>query len=52
MNSIPEYVTIKQSDYQRLLERDFKLECLEVYGVGNWEGYDEAMREYHNQEDN
>lgn len=41
-----ETVTISAKEYDMLLQRDFKLNCLEGAGVDNWEGYDYAMEEY------
>lgn len=37
-----EVVTITRKEYDLLLERDDFLSCLEVMGVDNWCGYDEA----------
>jgi hypothetical protein len=41
-----ETVTISKAEYERLQRREWKLECLEMNGVDNWEWYDEAMKEY------
>jgi hypothetical protein len=38
-----ETITITRSEYQRLLEDSNKLLALKSVGVGNWDGYDEAM---------
>ena len=38
-----ETITITRAEYQRLLEDSNKLLALKSVGVGNWEGYDEAM---------
>lgn len=39
-------------DYLEQLEDDAnKLSYLEAYGVDNWFGYDEAMHEYYNSEE-
>ena len=38
-----ETVTISKIEYERLLERDEWLDCLEAAGVDNWEGIDEAF---------
>ena len=34
-----EMITITKKEYERLLERDDWLMCLEAAGVDNWEGY-------------
>ena len=39
-------ITITQEEYDDLRDDQLKLNCLEDYGVDNWEGYDDAMREY------
>ena len=39
-------------DYlEQLEENNDKLNCLYAYGVDNWFGYDEAMHEYYNNEE-
>lgn len=43
-------VTIPEKEYERLLESDRKLDCLECMGVDNWSGYGEAMAIF-NEED-
>ena len=45
---IAEMVSIPKKEYERLLDRDEWLSCLESAGVDNWDGFDEAreiMRE-------
>jgi hypothetical protein len=37
-----EMVTITKAEYERLLESEAFLECLEAVGVDNWVGYDDA----------
>jgi len=44
-----DYIIIKKSEYEDLLDDQLALNCLENAGVDNWEGYDEAMEEYHQQ---
>ena len=39
-------VTINKAEYDRLINREFELICLESAGVDNWEGYDEAFDGY------
>lgn len=39
-----ETVAIPKAEYEKLLEDQFWLECLESAGVDNWEGYDEAIQ--------
>ena len=38
-----EMVTITKAEYDRLLEQELWLNCLEQAGVDNWDGYDEAI---------
>ena len=38
-----ETVTISKKDYEKLIEDQFWLNCLESAGVDNWDGYDEAI---------
>jgi hypothetical protein len=38
------YIAIPEGEYTRLVERDEFLSCLEVAGVDNWGGYDNAFR--------
>jgi hypothetical protein len=42
-----EQITILKAEYNRLVDRDFKLTCLENGGVDNWEWYDEALEDYY-----
>lgn len=41
-----EYVTITRYEYAALLKSDERLSRLQILGVDNWEGYDEAMEGY------
>ena len=38
-----EMVTITKAEYNRLLDNEFWLECLDVAGVDNWDGYGTAL---------
>ena len=38
-------ITIKRSEYRRLLKSEAELEFLEAWGVDNWSGYNEAFGE-------
>jgi len=40
-----EMITISIKKYEALLEDSKKLSFLEMFGVDNWSGYEEAMRE-------
>ena len=42
-----EEVTILKSDYERLLRDSLFLQYLQIEGVDNWQGYDDACMEYH-----
>lgn len=39
-------ITITVEEYHDLLDRAFKLECLENGGVDNWEWYVESLKPY------
>lgn len=38
-----ETITITKSEYDELIKDSKMLECLDVCGVDNWEGYDIAL---------
>lgn len=40
-------ITITKAEYNSLVKDSLLLGFLEENGVDNWEGYDEAMSEYH-----
>jgi hypothetical protein len=44
-------ITITVEEYGRLLEASDKLDALMAAGVGNWEGYDDAMADFYPDED-
>lgn len=46
-----EMVSITKKEYSHLLDRAFKLECLENGGVDNWEWYGESMKPYFGDDD-
>jgi hypothetical protein len=48
--STPEMVTITKAEYESLLDDKHRLECLEAHGVDNWQGYDDAMEMYREDE--
>ncbi len=39
-------VEISESRYKELLAAEAKLDALEGHGVDNWEGYDDAMAQF------
>lgn len=45
-----ETVTISKKEYDDLLADSKFLSLLEMFGVDNWEGYDEAKAEFRNME--
>ncbi len=45
-----ETVTIPKSIYERLLEDQFFLNCLESANVGNWDGYEIAIEYFKDSE--
>lgn len=40
-------VVCKEKDYSRLSDAEDKLLLLQGYGVDNWDGYGDAMEEFH-----
>lgn len=46
-----ETVTIRKTYFEELLQRSHELAALDTAGVDNWEGYGEAMRVLHGEED-
>ncbi|MOA06820.1 hypothetical protein D3C78_1264850 [compost metagenome] len=48
-----EFVTIPKALYEELLDRDFKLSCLDRGGVSDWQWYEESLQDggYWNDED-
>ena len=40
------YKTITEEEYEELIENSQFLEALEIAGVDNWDGYDEAREIY------
>lgn len=37
---------ITKAELDRLRKRELKLQCLEDFGVDNWEGYEDAVAAY------
>jgi hypothetical protein len=46
-----ELVTITRANYNQLVDDQYKLECLEAHGVDNWQGYSDAMADYHEEDE-
>lgn len=46
-----ERITIDRIRYEDLLNTEAKMEALEIMGVDNWQGYDDAMDEYRKNQD-
>lgn len=44
-------VTISEEEYKELLDNQRFLLALQNAGVDNWEGYDYALDEYHQEEE-
>jgi hypothetical protein len=40
-------ITISVEEYNRLVNAEKKLNCLESAGVDNWDWYDDAMESFH-----
>ena len=49
---VGEMVSIPKKRYEKLLDAERLLRCLEAGGVDNWEGYYYATREYYGDEEN
>jgi len=46
-----ETITITKKEYERLQWDSRALQSLEKYGVDNWDGYSEALRELWDEDD-
>jgi len=47
MTDDPFPITISRERHKELLDAERRLDALEAAGVDNWEGYDEAIRDYY-----
>ena len=45
-NQEPKKITISEEEYDSLLKDSILLNCLQMMGVDNWDGYDEAIEQY------
>lgn len=39
-------ISISEKEYDSLLKDSILLNCLQMMGVDNWDGYDEAIEQY------
>ena len=39
-------ISISEEEYDSLLKDSILLNCLQMMGVNNWDGYDEAIEQY------
>lgn len=39
-------ISISEEEYETLLNDSILLNCLQMMGVDNWDGYDEAIERY------
>ena len=39
-------ISISKEEYEALLNDSILLNCLQMMGVDNWDGYDEAIEQY------
>lgn len=39
-------ISISEEEYEALLNDSILLNCLQMMGVDNWDGYDEAIEQY------
>lgn len=39
-------ISISEEEYETLLKDSILLNCLQMMGVDNWDGYDEAIEQY------
>ena len=40
-------ISISEEEYDSLLNDSILLNCLQMMGVNNWDGYDEALEQYY-----
>jgi len=45
-----EHITITMEEYEELIEDQEFLHCLRAAGVDNWDGYDEAIKMFQEEE--
>ena len=45
-NQEPKKITISEEEYDSLLKDSILLNCLQMMGVDNWDGYDDAIEQY------
>lgn len=45
-NQEPKKITISEEEYDALLCDSILLNCLQMMGVDNWDGYDDAIEQY------
>jgi hypothetical protein len=45
-NQEPKKISISEEEYEALLCDSILLNCLQMMGVDNWDGYDEAIEQY------
>lgn len=46
MMSDDKKISISEEEYEALLNDSILLNCLQMMGVDNWDGYDEAIEQY------
>ena len=46
MMSDDKKISISEEEYETLLNDSIFLNCLQMMGVDNWDGYDEAIEQY------
>lgn len=51
MTDTKKTITISKLEYEMLLERNRWLQCLQDAGVDNWQGIDEAIDMFNNEDD-
>lgn len=45
-NQEPKKISISEEEYEALLCDSILLNCLQMMGVDNWDGYDDAIEQY------
>ena len=45
-NQEPKKISISEEEYKALLNDSILLNCLQMMGVDNWDGYDDAIEQY------
>ena len=50
LDDLRDYTLILNTDLEKLEDKSYFLNCLEMAGVDNWDGYEEAQKMMYNDE--